>query len=351
MKLFEKLLGGVKKKEKCQTESDFLHHYFVGRELGKGAFAIVKEVTRKSDGKKFAAKIIDKSKAKDEEEAIQTEIEVLKQLHHPHIVGLVELFQTSKHYYLIMELATGGELFERILEKGYYTEKDAATLVKQLLLALIYIHDDVGIVHRDLKPENLLFENRSEHSSLLLTDFGLSRILQKNDFLSTSCGTPHYVAPEILKESGHSFPVDMWACGVITYVLLCGYTPFWGGEHNDMNVLYNSIMRGKFDFEEEFWGVVSSTAKDFICKLLVVDPARRLTAKQAYAHPWLLNDLKVDLLPNVRKNFNARTTLKKAVRAIQLINRLSSSVASLANGGESSESTPHGDLVASPKQT
>jgi calcium/calmodulin-dependent protein kinase I len=159
-----------------------------------------------------------------EEDAIQTEIDVLKQLQHPNIVSMVDLYQTPKHYYLVMQLASGGELFERILERGFYTEKDAAGLVKQLLLALIYIHDEVGIVHRDLKPENLLFQDRSEHSALLITDFGLSRILQKNEFLSSSCGTPHYVAPEILKEAGHSFPVDMWAAGVITFVLLCGYT-------------------------------------------------------------------------------------------------------------------------------
>ena len=136
-----------------------------------------------------------------------------------------------------MDLAAGGELFDRILERGFYTEKDAAAVVKQLLEGLVYIHDEVGVVHRDLKPENLLFADRTEEAALLITDFGLSRILKDNDFLSTQCGTPHYVSPEILREAGHSFPTDMWALGVITYVLLCGYTPFWGGEANDQNVL------------------------------------------------------------------------------------------------------------------
>lgn len=177
----------------------------------------------------------------DDDNAVQCEIEVLRQLHHPNIVGLVDLFQTKKEYYLIMELAHGGELFDRILAKGYYTEVDAAELVKQMLIALVYIHDEVGVVHRDLKPENLLFAEPSEHSKLLITDFGLARVLKENDFLSTTCGTPHYVAPEILKESGHSFPVDMWSVGVITYVLLAGYTPFWGGENNDEKLMYPSL--------------------------------------------------------------------------------------------------------------
>jgi calcium/calmodulin-dependent protein kinase I len=145
-------------------------------------------VTRKSDGKKFAVKIIDKKRAKGQESSIQDEIEVLKQLSHPHIISMVEMYENTKCYNLVMELATGGELFERILAKGFYTEKDAAGLVKQLLSALVYIHDEVGIVHRDLKPENLLFRDNTENSDLLLTDFGLSRVIQQNEFLSTSCG-------------------------------------------------------------------------------------------------------------------------------------------------------------------
>jgi calcium/calmodulin-dependent protein kinase I len=188
MGLFDSLLKNIKRKP---LQTDFEVNYFIERELGKGAFATVKQVTRKSDGKKFAVKIIDKKRAKGQDSAIQDEIEVLKQLSHPNIISMVELYETTKCYNLVMELATGGELFERILAKGHYFEKDAAGLVKQLLSALVYIHDEVGIVHRDLKPENLLFRDATENSDLLVTDFGLSRVIQQNEFLSTSCGTPH----------------------------------------------------------------------------------------------------------------------------------------------------------------
>lgn len=188
MGLFDSLLKNIKKKP---PQTNFELNYFVEKELGKGAFATVKQVTRKSDNKKFAVKIIDRKRAKGQEDSIHEEIEVLKQLSHPHIVAMGDLYETPKFYYLVMELATGGELFERILARGFYTERDAATLVKQLLSALVYIHDEVGIVHRDLKPENLLFRDKTEESDLLLTDFGLSRVIHHNEFLSTSCGTPH----------------------------------------------------------------------------------------------------------------------------------------------------------------
>jgi serine/threonine protein kinase len=143
------------------------------------------------------------------------------------------------------------------LARGFYTEKDAAALIKQLLSALQYLHDEVNIVHRDLKPENLLFRDPSEDADLIITDFGLSRMVSQNDFLSTTCGTPHYVAPEILKEAGHGKPVDMWATGVITFVVLCGYTPFWGGEQNSTPILYQAIVKGKYEFDEDYWGMIS----------------------------------------------------------------------------------------------
>jgi calcium/calmodulin-dependent protein kinase I len=179
-----------------------------------------------------------------------------------------------------MQLATGGELFDRILSKGIYTEEDAAKVVKELLLALDYLHNEVDIVHRDLKPENLLYRDPSDSSDILLTDFGLSRVMNEAGFLKKACGTPNYVAPEILRELGHGKPVDMWSTGVITYVLLCGYTPFWGGEDNSTLVLYQAIMAADYQFEEEYWRLVSSEAKDFIEKLLVINQEKRMTVKQ-----------------------------------------------------------------------
>ncbi|KAJ3321087.1 hypothetical protein HDV06_004645 [Boothiomyces sp. JEL0866] len=301
--------------------SEFEKKYFIGKELGKGAYATVKIVTRKTDSVKFAVKIIDKKKMKGEEEAVKQEIDILSKIRNPHIVSLVDLCTDKEHYYLVMDLATGGELFDRILSKGSYGEKDAAKLVAQILTALDYLHN-IDIVHRDLKPENLLFRTESEDSDLLLADFGLSRVVHQNEFLKTSCGTPHYVAPEILKESGHGKPVDMWSLGVITYVLLCGYTPFWGGETNSVPVLYNAIVNGKYEFDEENWSIISKDAKDFISKLLLVNPSKRMTVKEAAAHPWLSTENNTNLLDNVRKNFSARTTLRKAVNAQSEMSRV-----------------------------
>lgn len=178
-----------------------------------------------------------------------------------------------------MQLATGGELFDRILSKGFYTEEDAAKVVKELLLGLNYLHNEVGIIHRDLKPENLLYRDKSDSSDILLTDFGLSRVMDEAGFLKTACGTPNYVAPEMLRETGHGTPVDMWSTGVITYVLLCGYTPFWGGETNSTPALYEAILNADYQFEDEYWGLVSPEAKDFISKLLVVNPEKRMDVK------------------------------------------------------------------------
>ncbi|KAJ3272816.1 hypothetical protein HDV01_005244 [Terramyces sp. JEL0728] len=285
--------------------------------------ATVKIVTRKTDSQKFAVKIINKKKMKGEEEAVKQEIDILSKIRNPHIISLVDLCTDKDHYYLVMDLATGGELFDRILSKGSYGEKDAAKIVSQILSALNYLHD-MDIVHRDLKPENLLFRTDAEDAELLLADFGLSRVVHQNEFLKTSCGTPHYVAPEILKESGHGKPVDMWSVGVISYVLLCGYTPFWGGETNSVPVLYNAIVNGKYEFDEENWSFISKEAKDFISKLLLVNPTKRMSVKEALVHPWLATENNTDILQNVRKNFSAKTTLRKAVNAVRLINRMRS---------------------------
>ncbi|KAJ3300449.1 hypothetical protein HK104_000507 [Borealophlyctis nickersoniae] len=313
-----------------QFKSGFDELYFVGRQLGTGSFATVKECTRKSDSRKFAVKIVDKYHVKGKEDMLRSEIAVLKKVHHPNIVTLHDLYETDSHIYLVTDLATGGELFDQIFAKGSYTEKDASALVKQLLNALAYLHN-LDIVHRDLKPENLLFKDTTETSDIMVTDFGLSKIAAGADFLRTACGTPHYVAPEILKQTGHGKPVDMWAMGVITYVLLCGYTPFWGGEDSSNAALYQAIVDCNYEFDEEYWGQISQSAKDFIKACLVVDPAARLTARQALEHPWLLTESTFDLKPNLEKNFNARRTFRKAILAVSSINRAKNASASFKN--------------------
>lgn len=175
----------------------------------------------------------------------------------------------------------------------------------------------IHLIFRDLKPENLLFRDKREDSDLMVTDFGLSKNVH-NDILGTTCGSPHYVAPEVLKGVGHGKPVDMWALGVITFVLLCGYTPFWGGEENSTTLLYQDICAGKYEFESQYWDMISDEAKTFIRKLLLVNPDARMTASQAADHPWLCTENKVDILPTIKKNFNPKRTFKKGFKKIYL---------------------------------
>ena len=265
---------------------------------------------------------------------------------------LVDYFETMNNLYLVTDLALGGELFDRICRKGSYYETDAADLIRATLSAVAYLHDH-GIVHRDLKPENLLFRTPEDNADLLIADFGLSRIMDEEQFhvLTTTCGTPGYMAPEIFNKSGHGKPVyvdrfscykrvlilhsDIWAIGVITYFLLCGYTPF----DRDSNLEeMQAIMVADYSFTPfEYWRDVSETARDFIRRCLTIDPRARMTAHEALNHAWIKEDdaaigataakaakdgEKVDLLPTVRKNFNARVKLHAAIDTIRAINQL-----------------------------
>lgn len=310
--------------------------YKTGRVVGAGTYATVKEAIHIETGKYYAVKVVNKQIMRGKEHMIRNEIEVLKRISngHPNILTLFDYFETLNNLYLVMDLAAGGELFDRICEKGNYYEHDAACLLRTIVSAVAYLHDQ-GIVHRDLKPENLLFRTKEETSELLIADFGLSRIMAEDKFhvLTTTCGTPGYMAPEIFKKSGHGKPVDMWAIGVIAYFLLCGYTPF---DRDSSEQEMQAILNADYAFEpEEYWRGVSSTAKDFIRRLLVVDPKARLVAHQALEHPWFKTGTtdsevpkatdtdKADLLPHLRKNFNARKTFRKAVDIVKLINNLS----------------------------
>ncbi|BFZ56414.1 Calcium/calmodulin-dependent protein kinase type I [Savitreella phatthalungensis] len=301
--------------------------YKVGKTLGTGTYAVVKECVHTDTRRYYAAKIINKKLMHGREHMIRNEIAVLKRISqgHRHILTLVDFFETANNLYLITDLAFGGELFDRICKKGSYYESDAMEIVKTTLAAVCYLHDN-GIVHRDLKPENLLFRSPAEDSDLLLADFGLSRIIDEEQMhvLMTTCGTPGYMAPEIFNKTGHGKPVDVWALGVITYFLLCGYTPF----DRDTSVEeMKAIMAGDYSFEpEEYWEDISEAAKDFIRACLTVDPKERMSSKEAQSHPFLHQqfppDQGVDLLPKVRDNFNARRTLVAAIHAIQAMNKM-----------------------------
>ncbi|EAL92626.1 Calcium/calmodulin-dependent protein kinase type I [Aspergillus fumigatus] len=305
--------------------------YKTGKTLGAGSYSVVKECVHIDTGRYYAAKVINKRLMAGREHMVRNEIAVLKRVSmgHQNILTLVDYFETMNNLYLVTELALGGELFDRICRKGSYYESDAADLIRAVLSAVAYLHDH-GIVHRDLKPENLLFRTPEDNADLLIADFGLSRIMDEEQFhvLTTTCGTPGYMAPEIFKKSGHGKPVDIWAIGVITYFLLCGYTPF----DRDSNLEeMQAILAADYSFTPlEYWRGVSQSARDFIKGCLTVDPKARMTAHEALQHPWinppydLNNDSGSgeDLLPTVKKNFNARRTLHKAIDTVRAINKL-----------------------------
>jgi len=259
--------------------------YEFKNELGRGAFSIVYLGVNKATGSKHAIKVINKKDlGKDYEKNLKMEVDILKKVNHPNIIALKELFDTPDKLYLVMELVTGGELFDKIVEKGSYTEAEASTLVRKIVSAVEYLHG-IDIVHRDLKPENLLLKRADDDLEVALADFGLSKIVGQQMMMQTACGTPSYVAPEVLNASGYGKEVDMWSIGVITYILLCGFPPFYG---DTVPEIFEQIMEANFDYPEEYWGSVTKEAKDFINKLLVVETTERMSASDALKHPWLL---------------------------------------------------------------
>jgi len=261
--------------------------YDFGDELGRGAFAVVRYATHKKSKRKYAVKIIDKKNLGESHAiSLKREIEIMQQVNHPHIIKLRQVFENEKKYvYLVMELVTGGELFDRIVDKSQYSERDAAILTKKMVDALQYLHSK-GIAHRDLKPENILLANQMSDTDVKLADFGLSRMIDESTMMKTACGTPTYVAPEVLQATGYGTEVDMWSIGVITYILLCGFPPFYG---DTVPEIFEQIMSGTFDYPEEYWDHISKDAKDFINNLLKTDPKQRLTAEQSLHHAWLKN--------------------------------------------------------------
>jgi len=264
--------------------------YEIGDEIGRGAFSVVKKGKNKKSGKEVAIKFIEK-KFVDKQDLVLLgrEIDIMKQLDHPNVLKLFEVFETDEIIALIMELVNGGELFYKIVEKGNYSEKDAASIVTQMIRGVEYLHGR-GIAHRDLKPENLLcsIDDNKDYQPfrVVIADFGLSKAFgEGGEALETSCGTPDYVAPEVITADGtYDNSVDMWSCGVITYVLLCGFSPFLSSNQTG---LFEKIMKAEYDFPDPEWTHISEQAKDFIRKLLVKEPEKRFTAAQCNQHPWL----------------------------------------------------------------
>jgi len=259
----------------------FTDIYNLGRELGRGGFSIVYEGIRKNDNVKFAVKVIAKNQSSDEISLLKREIDIMKKLKHSNIIGLEDCYEDEETIYLVLELATGGELFDQIVSRGSYSERDAANIIRQILEAVGKMHAE-GIAHRDLKPENLLVTGEN-NEIIKISDFGLSKDFGKEN-LRTSCGTPDYVAPEVLKGSTYDSAVDIWSIGVITYILLCGFPPFYGSTEQQ---IFNKILRAEYDFPSPDWDGVSEEAKGFIKALLVLNPNDRPTAEECLQSPWI----------------------------------------------------------------
>jgi len=243
-------------------------------------------------------KCISKKQIKQQElTLLEREIDIMKKLKHPNIIGLVEVSDTPETLFLVLEFANGGELFDAIVSRGYYSETDAAKIVYQILDAIQYVHNH-GIAHRDLKPENLLLANAESQTDFIkIADFGLSKDFSSAQ-MQTSCGTPDYVAPEVLSGEPYDSSVDIWSIGVITYVLLCGFPPFYGEQQKE---LFENIMAGNYDFPDPEWQNVSEAAKDFIRKILVVNPEHRATAEQCLQHKWIKDHVSAAKDKNIKR--------------------------------------------------
>lgn len=279
--------------------SDVRVKYHVNpKELGHGHYGIVRKCMNRETKEWFAIKSIKKAKISKYEVLIR-EIEILKEVDHPNIIKLVEIHEDAKYLHLITELCTGGELFDRIVKKtqtveGHFSEHDAAYLVRDILDAINYCHTEKKIVHRDLKPENFLYLTEDEDSPIKIIDFGLSRFDdQSSGIMKTKVGTPYYVAPEVLNRHYTKF-CDMWSIGVITYILLCGYPPFYGDSDTQ---IFSSVRAGKFDFPSPDWDDISEQAKNFIANLLRMVPEERLSASAALNHKWITQNCHEKIVP------------------------------------------------------
>lgn len=271
-------------------------NYDIKALIGKGSFSRVVRVEHKATKQPYAIKMI---KIRDGKDLLECELTVLRKVKHEYIVQLHEVFECAERVYLVMELLTGGELFDRIASRGSFTERDATQVLQMVLEGVRYLHA-LGITHRDLKPENLLYYHPGPDSKIMITDFGLSKTRQNstNETMDTTCGTPEYIAPEILLRCSYTNAVDMWAIGVITYILLSGQMPF---ADDNRTRLYKAILKAKYSYHGEAWKDVSDLAKDFINQLLVLEPEERMTAEDSLGHRWITTCAGTSSLKNLQK--------------------------------------------------
>ncbi|XP_061655445.1 calcium/calmodulin-dependent protein kinase type II subunit beta isoform X5 [Phyllopteryx taeniolatus] len=333
------------------TCTRFTDDYQMYEELGKGAFSVVRRCVNVCSGQEYAAKIINTKKlsARDHQK-LEREARICRLLKHSNIVRLHDNISEEGFHYLLFDLVTGGELFEDIVAREYYSEADASHCLQQILEAVLHCHQ-MGVVHRDLKPENLLLASKCKNAAVKLADFGLAIEVQgEQQAWFGFAGTPGYLSPEVLRKEAYGKPVDTWACGkscvrartarnpalwrldvcvrarvgVILYILLVGYPPFWD---EDQHKLYQQIKAGAYDFPSPEWDTVTPEAKNLINQMLTINPAKRITAQEALKHPWVCQRGTVASMMHRQetvdclKKFNARRKLKGAILTTMLVSR------------------------------
>ncbi|XP_013860610.1 calcium/calmodulin-dependent protein kinase type II subunit gamma isoform X19 [Austrofundulus limnaeus] len=317
------------------TSTRFTDEYQLYEELGKGAFSVVRRCVKKSTGQEYAAKIINTKKLTNRDhQKLEREARICRMLKHPNIVRLHDSIAEEGFHYLVFDLVTGGELFEDIVAREYYSEADASHCINQILESISHIHQH-DIVHRDLKPENLLLASKMKGAAVKLADFGLAIEVQGDQQAWFGfAGTPGYLSPEVLRKDPYGKPVDIWACGVILYILLVGYPPFWD---EDQHKLYQQIKAGAYDFPSPEWDTVTPEAKNLINQMLTINPAKRITADQALKHPWVCQRSTVASMMHRQetveclRKFNARRKLKGAILTTMLVSRNFSACKTLLN--------------------
>ncbi|XP_047983025.1 calcium-dependent protein kinase 20-like [Salvia hispanica] len=314
--------AGLQVESVLQRKTENMKEKFtMGRKLGQGQFGTTFLCVEKGTNKEFACKTIAKRKLTTPEdvEDVRTEIQIMHHLAgHPNMISIVGAFEDAVAVHVMMELCAGGELFDRIIQRGHYTERKAAEL-SRIIVGVVQACHSLGVMHRDLKPENFLFVNQQEESLLKTIDFGLSAFFKPGDTFNDVVGSPYYVAPEVLKKH-YSQECDVWSAGVIIYILLCGVPPFWDESEQG---IFEQVLKGELDFVSEPWPSISESAKDLVRKMLVQDPKKRLTAHQVLCHPWVQVDgvapdkpLDSAVLSRL-KQFSAMNKIKKiAIRVI-----------------------------------
>eukprot|EP00164_Ancoracysta_twista_P005762 GFYU01007919.1.p1 GENE.GFYU01007919.1~~GFYU01007919.1.p1 ORF type:complete len:466 (+),score=147.70 GFYU01007919.1:273-1670(+) len=292
---------------KIAAKISIYNFYELKGTIGRGAVSVVKAATRRGTQEKYAVKIIEKERFDHSFQRMVEEVSIMLYVDNPNVMALKKIYETDNKIFLVMELLKGGELFDRVVNQGSFSEKDARAIVLKIVKAIQYLHT-LGVVHRDLKPENLIYKTDAPDAEVIITDFSLSRVVGPETLMKTACGTPGYAAPEVLRQLPYDNAVDLWSIGVIMYILLCGFPPFYGDTDPE---IFNHVLSGRFDFPQPYWNGVSDNAKHLICGLLQQDPAERFTVNEVLVHPWIVDADVPELQLAIKQQLLQYQTTKK----------------------------------------